>query len=50
MIGKDIGIVVYANNALEAMQKAENELLQGWGGSIEFCNENDQEEYDNAEV
>lgn len=49
MIGKDIGIVVMANNAHEAMKKAEETLLQGLGGSVEFLNEKDKNEYENAE-
>ena len=49
MMGKDIGIVVNANNAQEAMEKAERELLQGWGGDIVFLDEKDQEEYENVE-
>lgn len=49
MMGKDIGIVVNANNAQEAMEKAERELLQGWGGYIVFLDEKDQEEYENVE-
>ena len=49
MIGKDIGIVVMANNAHEAMNKAEETLLQGFGGSIEFLNEEDKTEYENVE-
>ena len=45
MIGKDIGIVIKANSAAEAMEKAENELLQGWGGYVVFLDEEDEEEY-----
>ena len=33
----------------EAMEKAERELLQGWGGYIVFLDEKDQEEYENVE-
>ena len=46
MIGNNIGIEVHANNAKEAMQEAENELLHGLGGDIIFCNEDDQREYE----
>ena len=45
LIGQSIGTVIEANNALEAVEKAEKELLQGCGGWIEFCNEEDEEEY-----
>ena len=49
MMGRDIGIVVRARSAEEAMEIAERELLQGLGGYIEFLNEEDQEEYENKE-
>lgn len=49
MIGRDIGIVVMANNAHEAMNKAEEALLQGFGGSIEFLDEEDKTEFENIE-
>ena len=49
MMGRDIGIVVYANSATEAMEKAESRLLQGCGGYVEFLVEEDQIEYDNEE-
>ena len=49
MIGRDIGIVVIANNAHEAMKKAEETLLQGLGGSVEFLNKKDKIEYENAD-
>lgn len=49
MMGKDIGISIYANNAEEAMEKAERELMQGLGGYIVFLDEKDQEEYENIE-
>ena len=34
MTGNNIGIEVVANNAQEAMKKAERTLLQGLGGDI----------------
>jgi len=46
MIGREIGIAVEANSAEEAKQFAENILLQGLGGYIEFCNKEDEEEYE----
>lgn len=49
MIGIDIGIVVEAENAQEAKEKAEEILLQGWGGYIQFCDEEDEQEYENME-
>jgi hypothetical protein len=45
MMGKDIGIVIKANSAVEAMEKAESELLQGWSGYVVFLDEEDEEEY-----
>ena len=45
MIGNNIGIVINADNATEAMEKAESILLQGFGGDISFCQEADQREY-----
>ena len=47
MIGRDIGIVICAENAQEAKEQAEEILMQGYGGSIEFLNEEDEEEYKN---
>ena len=49
MIGRDIGIVIYAENAQEAKEKAEETLMQGLGGYIEFINKEDEEEYKNIE-
>lgn len=49
MIGKDIGIVVTASNAQEAKEKAENILLQGCGGYIEFLDREDEDEYEREE-
>lgn len=49
MIGNNIGIEVRANNALEAMQIAEETLLQGLGGDIEFLDEEDKREYEEVE-
>ena len=49
MMGRDIGIVVRARSAGEAMEIARRKLLQGWGGDIEFLDEEDQEEYENEE-
>ena len=46
MIGNNIGIEIHANSAKEAMQEAENRLLYGLGGDITFCNEEDQNEYE----
>ena len=46
MMGRDIGIVVRARNAEEAMEIARRKLLQGLGGYIEFLDEEDQEEYE----
>lgn len=48
MIGNNIGIVVQAENALEAMQIAEDTLLQGWGGDIMFLDEEDKKEYEES--
>lgn len=44
MMGKDIGIVVTASNAQEAKRKAEEILLQGLGGYIEFLDKEDEYE------
>ena len=30
-------------------EKAKEILLQGWGGCIQFCNEEDEQEYENME-
>ena len=49
MIGNNIGIEVLANNAQEAMKKAERTLLQGLGGDIEFCSQEDKNEYKSYE-
>lgn len=49
MMGRDIGIVVCAENAQEAMEKAEETLMQGWGGYVEFLNKEDEEEYEMEE-
>lgn len=49
MIGNNIGIEVRANNAQEAMQIAEDTLLQGLGGDILFLDEEDRKEYEDAE-
>ena len=49
MIGRDIGIVVYAENAQEAKERAEEILMQGYGGFIKFLNEEDEKEYKNIE-
>lgn len=51
MTGNNIGIEVLANNAQEAMKKAERTLtlLQGLGGDIEFCNQEDKNEYESYE-
>ena len=49
LIGRDIGIVIYAENAQEAKERAEEILMQGYGGSIEFLNKEDKEEYKNIE-
>lgn len=49
MIGNNIGIEVLANNAQEAMEAAERTLLQGLGGDIEFCRQEDQNEYESYE-
>jgi hypothetical protein len=46
MIGNNIGIEIHANSAQEAIQEAESKLLQGLGGDITFCNEEDQQEYE----
>ena len=45
MIGRDIGIVICAENAQEAKERAEEILMQGYGGFIEFLHEEDEEEY-----
>ena len=45
MIGRDIGIVIYADNAMEAKEKAEKELLQGHGGWVDFCDKEDVIEF-----
>lgn len=50
MTGNNIGIEVLANNAQEAMKKAERTLLQGLGGDIEFCRQEDQNEYESYEM
>ena len=39
LIGRDIGIVVQADSLEEAIQKAEDILLQGYGGYIEALDE-----------
>lgn len=49
MMGKDIGIVIRANSAAEAMKKAEDKLLQGYGGCVVFLNEEDEDEYNNED-
>lgn len=49
MIGHNIGIEVRANNAQEAMQIAEETLIQGLGGDIVFCDEEDRKEYEDSE-
>ena len=49
MMGRDIGIVVTASNAKEAKRKAENILLQGLGGYIEFLHIEDEDEYESLE-
>ena len=49
MIGRDIGIVIWADSAFEAMAKAEDTLLQGYGGYIDFLDEEDAKEYENSE-
>lgn len=49
MIGNNIGIEVRANNAQEAMQIAEETLLQGLGGDILFLDEEDRQEYEDVE-
>ena len=46
MIGNNIGIEVRANNAQEAMAKAERTLLQGLGGDITFLDKEDEMEYE----
>lgn len=46
MIGNNIGIEVRADNAKEAMEIAESTLLQGLGGDISFCDEEDKKEYE----
>ena len=46
LIGNNIGIEVEAENALEAMQIAEDKLIQGLGGDLSFCNDEDRREYD----
>ena len=46
MIGNNIGIEVRADNAQEAMEIAERTLLQGLGGDITFCDEEDEMEYE----
>lgn len=50
MTGNNIGIEVLANNAQEAMKEAERTLLQGLGGDIEFCRQEDQNEYESCEM
>ena len=45
MIARDVGLVIEAENVAEAMEKAEEMMLQGWGGYIEFCDEEDIKEY-----
>ena len=45
MVGNNIGIEVEAESASEAMRIAEETLLQGLGGSVEFTNEEDRNEY-----
>ena len=47
MIGREIGIVICAENAQEAKEQAEEILMQGYGGFIEFLNEEDEKEYKN---
>lgn len=49
MIGNNIGIEVRANNAQEAMEKAERTLLQGLGGDITFLDKEDEMEYEEME-
>lgn len=49
MIGHNIGIEVRAKNANEAMEIAERILLQGLGGDICFCDEEDKREYDEGQ-
>ena len=45
LIGRDIGIVVQADSLEEAIQKAEDILLQGYGGYIETLDEKVKLEY-----
>ena len=42
LIGRDIGIVVTANNLEEAIQKAEDILLQGYGGYVESLDKEEE--------
>ena len=49
LIGHNIGIEIEAENAVEAIEKAEQILLQGLGGCIEFTKEEDQEEYEKVD-
>ena len=49
MTGNNIGIEVLAHNAQEAMKKAERTLLQGLGGDIEFCSQEDKNEKESYE-
>jgi hypothetical protein len=49
LVGNKIGISVYAENAQEAMEIAEAVLLQGLGGDISFCDEEDRREYEESE-
>ena len=46
LIGRDIGIVVQADSLEEAIQKAEDILLQGYGGYIESLDE--YEDFDDS--
>ena len=46
MIGMNIGIEVEAENTEEAMQIAENMLLHGLGGYIQFTDMEDAKEYE----
>lgn len=42
LIGRNIGIEVVANSKEEAIEKAEEILLQGLGGYVECLNESEE--------
>ena len=45
MVARDVGLEIQAENAEQAMEIAKEMILQGLGGYIEFCDEEDRQEY-----